>query len=287
MISPKVADTSCGAIEYIDLQENATSPREVIIVLHGGMGGYDQADIFRRAVGPSGYRYIAVSRPGYLGTPLEKREAPEAQADAVAALMDHLEIDEVILFAVSAGGCCALTFALRYPGRCKALVLCSSIGGVNAIPVPFTFHVMKLVSRVPILLKALRNRTEKSAESFLKRSIPYHDIYERTVKNQRALSLYRELLVSCLSQTAKRLAGTANDLRIIRATEYPLQNITAPALVIHGTEDSLVPFKENGMRLAEGIPGAKLCDLERGEHIAIFTHNEQVVKSVADFLEDL
>jgi len=41
-------------------------------------------------------RVIAVSRPGYLGTPLADGETPEAQADLYAALLDTLGIARAV-----------------------------------------------------------------------------------------------------------------------------------------------------------------------------------------------
>jgi pimeloyl-ACP methyl ester carboxylesterase len=42
---------------------------------------------------------------------------------------------------------------------------------------------------------------------------------------------------------------------------------------------------DHGKRLAEKIPGAKLCLAEGGEHVTIFTHRDQVQEAVRQFLK--
>jgi pimeloyl-ACP methyl ester carboxylesterase len=63
-----------------------------VLALHGAMGGYDQGLILARTIGPPGYRFVSVSRPGYLGTPLCAGRTPEEQADLLAHLLDALGI---------------------------------------------------------------------------------------------------------------------------------------------------------------------------------------------------
>jgi len=58
---------------------------------------------------------------------------------------------------------------------------------------------------------------------------------------------------------------------VTRARTYPLEEIAAPALIVHGTADRAVPFAAHGRQLAARIPGAELLAIEGGEHVAIFT----------------
>jgi len=67
------------------------------------MGGYDQSLILAQTIGTAGYRYIAMSRPGYLGTPISSGKSPEQQGDLIAALLDSLGIVRACVIAVSAG----------------------------------------------------------------------------------------------------------------------------------------------------------------------------------------
>ena len=52
-------------------------------------------------------------------------------ADDLAALLDHLGIEQAVVGGMSQGGFVALRFALRYPGRAKALILIDSQSGLE------------------------------------------------------------------------------------------------------------------------------------------------------------
>lgn len=283
---PAIALTPLGPIEYILRKDNSNSTSPAILAIHGAMGGYEQSDILGRTIGPSGYNYIGVSRPGYLKTPLAGRDTPEAQADMLAALLESLHIGPVIVFAISGGGYSALHFALRHPKMCRALVLCSTTGGPTNSPVPFAFNIMKIIAKLPFLPDFMGRRAAANIGRSLKKSITYPDILAKTLENKPIVDLYRELLLSTMTCMAERLPGTINDINITRTTDYPLPQIQVPTLVVHGSDDPIVPFPDHGKILAEQIPGARLCLAERGEHAAIFTHNEQVRTAVAAFLQD-
>lgn len=101
------------------------------LALHGGMGGWDQSWLLAAALldDLSSHRVVAVSRPGYLGTPLALGTSPTAAADRLAAVLDTLGIDRAVVAAVSAGGPTALAFAARHPDRVSALVMVSTATG--------------------------------------------------------------------------------------------------------------------------------------------------------------
>lgn len=281
---PVIAHTSLGPIEYLEREDKCGDSLGTILAVHGAMGGYDQSDILGRAIGPEGYKYISVSRPGYLRTPLKGRENPETQADLLAALLDKLGINEVIVLAISGGGYSAINFSLRHPDKCKALILCSTTGGKNDIPVPFAFNVMKLIARVPFFVKLMHDRFEKNVEKSLRRSISHQDIVEDMMSDDQIMTFYKELSLSTMNRMKDRIPGTLNDIRITQNTEYPLDDISVPTMVIHGSDDPVVPYDNHGKKLAERIPGAQLCLAERGEHMTIFTHNKQVRQAVKSFI---
>lgn len=251
------------------------------------MGGYDQSDILARAIGPDGYNYLAVSRPGYLGTPLNTNNSPDSQADLLAALLDTLEIKDVVVLAISGGGYAALHFGLRHPGRCRGLILCSTPAGPNRVPIPFAFTLMKVIARLPFLVALMRRKAGARPEVSLRRSISHPDILAATIKDKKAMALYQELTTSTLHRMAERLPGTINDIEVTRQTSYPLAELQVPTQVVHGTDDRVVPYEEHGVRLAKEIPNARLCRVQRGEHVAIFSHNKQVSTAVSDFVNSL
>jgi pimeloyl-ACP methyl ester carboxylesterase len=278
----KTVSTSRGAVEYVEDGEG-----EPVLCLHGAMGGYDQSSILGRTIGPPGYRYIALSRPGYLGTSIAAGKSAMEQADLYADGLTALGIPRAIVFAVSGGGPGAIYFAHRHPEKCRALVLASTCGGPAADKVPLAFYIMKWLIGFPPFVAWMKKKTEKNIARSLARSISDPDILNRTLANAEVMALYEELKLGMFHRMSERMPGTGNDIRVSQTTSYPLREIQVPTLVIHGTNDPLLPFADHGERLAHEIPGAQLCTADGGEHVAIFTHRGQVQASVAAFLEQV
>ena len=80
-----MADTRCGPIEYASVGEGLP-----VLLVHGAGGGFDQGLDLGGPLSPHGFRVIAMSRFGYLRTPLPADASAAAQADAHAALLDAL-----------------------------------------------------------------------------------------------------------------------------------------------------------------------------------------------------
>ncbi|HET9552866.1 MAG TPA: alpha/beta hydrolase [Anaeromyxobacteraceae bacterium] len=262
-------ETSRGKLEHVTVGEGPC-----VLALHGAMGGHDQSLLLARTIGDAGYRYLAVSRPGYLGTALRSGRSPAEQADLYAAALDALGVRSVAVMAVSGGGPSALEFALRHRERCWALVLVSTCSGGVATKIPMSFQLTKRLLRWRWFADAMRRRAEHDPRRAAGRSIA----------DPVARELFAELLASTFDRPHLRLRGTENDIAVARSTEYALERVEVPALVVHGTEDPLVPFELHGRRLAERIPGAELLAIPGGEHACIFTHRDEVRARVGSFL---
>jgi pimeloyl-ACP methyl ester carboxylesterase len=94
-----------------------------VLVIHGAGSGFDQGLDLAQPLVRRGFRVIAMSRFGYLRTPLPADASPEAQADAHACLLDALGVKQAAVIGGSAGAPSAIQLALRHPERCSALVL--------------------------------------------------------------------------------------------------------------------------------------------------------------------
>jgi pimeloyl-ACP methyl ester carboxylesterase len=105
-----VISTRWGVVEYAERGYG-----DPVLVVHG---------IFHSCVGGllsvrdfSGRRFIAASRVGYLGSSMPPDATPAHQADALAGLLDALDIGQVDVICESAGATSALQLALRHPER--------------------------------------------------------------------------------------------------------------------------------------------------------------------------
>jgi pimeloyl-ACP methyl ester carboxylesterase len=277
--------TQLGPVEHVSLGGGLP-----LLALHGGMGGRDQSLILARAIlsDLSGYRVIAASRPGYLGTPQASGVTPEAQAGLYAALLDALGIEQAVVVAVSAGGPSAIQFALRYPERCKALILVSCCTGRLAIPEQMQrrLPMMRWFARLGWLATLMRWRIRRDPMKAASRAIPDPAPREQTLAHPVAGPLMKALQQSPFTAFGSRLPGTLNDMeQFEHMTMLPLDQVTVPVLGIHGMADRVVPF-EHGDR-ARLAPKGELMAIQGGEHVAVFTHLDAIRTRVADFLKRL
>jgi len=256
-----------------------------VLALHGGMGGYDQGLILARATFTAPARIVAVSRPGYLGTPLADARTPDAQADLYAAALDTLGIAQAHVVAVSAGGPSALAFARRHPARCAGVVLVSCCTGRLEIPpeVRKRMPMMKWFARIPGFAWLLRRRAAKNPARAARRSIPDPEMAARTLADPESGPLFRALLSGTFERLRERLPGTLNDMAVFaRQSDIAGAEIAAPLLIVHGDADRIVAFA-HASRLAGEAPNAALMRIAGGEHVCLFTHMRAVRDRVAAF----
>ena len=70
----------------------------------------------------NGFGVIAPARPGYGRTPLGEQGIAAEAADLLAALLDTLGIEKVIVNCVSGGGPTGIWFAIRHPQKTQCLI---------------------------------------------------------------------------------------------------------------------------------------------------------------------
>jgi pimeloyl-ACP methyl ester carboxylesterase len=131
-----VLQTRCGPIEYQDA--GAGVP---LLAVHGSGGGHDQGMAFASPLTKRGIRVIAMSRFGYLSTPMPAEASAAAQADAHVCLLDALGITKAAVLGGSAGAPSALAMAIRHPDRTSALILL----------VPLTYKPPTLAASAPTM----------------------------------------------------------------------------------------------------------------------------------------
>lgn len=274
-----VTNTKYGPVEYLD-----TGKGPALLSIHGAMGGYDQSEMLARTAVGEGFRVIAVSRPGYLGTPLASGEEWEEQADLCKELLDNLNIKKVFIIAISGGGPCAMHFARKYKSICSKLILCSTIASPEITKTPLHFKIMTGLAKWNWLMKSMQKKCEKDFEKIAQRAIKNDTVRRDTLKDAVKTALLKENMVSIYNKISMRLEGTANDIKQRELFSFPFNEIAVPTLIVHGKADTIADFESNGKILTENIPGAKNLIIDEGEHVVIFTHRETVMTEVRNFL---
>jgi 3-oxoadipate enol-lactonase len=166
-------------------------------------------------------------------------------ADDAVAVLDSAGTERAHVYGISLGGMVAQEIALRHPDRVDALVLgATTAGGAGAAPGELA--ALSFFSRVRAM----------QAEEAHWAAVPY--LYgERT--RRRYADRIGEDIARRLERAAPSLTTHMQQLGAAGAhrTEQRLEEISAATLVVHGTDDVVVPV-ENGRTLAAGIPNSEL-----------------------------
>jgi pimeloyl-ACP methyl ester carboxylesterase len=275
----QLIQTSCGPIEYADV--GAGFP---VISIHGAGGGFDAGLQLADPLTARGFRVIAMSRFGYLRTPMPADGSPMAQADAHACLLNALKIERAGVIAASAGSTSAMQLCLRHPEKCSALVLISPqayapsvAGGPPQGPPKFLMPLLKASLHSDFLFWAITRMPHKVVlQTFL--GTPPADFENLSARDQaNALSLIKKIL-----PITPRSAGMWNDsVTNGAAPRYDLEHLQAPALLI-AAQDDLYKTYLYAQYTSERAPNARYISYPTGGHI-LLGHPEAFEES-ANFL---
>jgi pimeloyl-ACP methyl ester carboxylesterase len=256
-----------------------------IVISHGALGGYDQclAAISSGFFGERPYRFIAVSRPGYLRTPPEVGQTPEEQADAFAGLLDALNIEKTVMVGISAGGPPSLQFALRHANRCLALVLVSA--ATERIPSPERRDAgpwLSAIMQADFLAWLVLGLT-RLFPRLLCRSILTEEELQR-IHDPVALKNLLRLMDSTAPISVRRHGLMTDGKYLTTLPIYPLAAIRVPTLVLHGTSDKIIPFA-SAERTAAAIPQAQFLTIKNGSHFTCLLGSHELSDEVQEFLD--
>jgi pimeloyl-ACP methyl ester carboxylesterase len=276
----QVVQTARGPIEYSSLGEGPA-----VLVLHGSLGGYDQGLLIARASRLQGFKYIAISRPGYLRTPLKSGPTFEAQADLYVALLDALHIDKAAILAYSAGGHSAITFALQHPNRCWGLVLLSA--HTLPLPLPPSSGAVKEAIAAGVLKSSWFSWMMSSAlhrNPGLISKANLLNLEELKALEDPAMQPAMLRFFDASFPIGMRWTGLIDDLQQMAASPvYPLERIQTPTIVFAGTADPAVHFADAEAN-ARAIARAQLVAIEKGGHLACIVRAAEVQPRLAEFL---
>ncbi len=272
----KLITTTAGVVEAEVRGSGAP-----VMVLHGSPGGIDAARAMARFLPPEKFRTIALSRPGYLGTPLgADGTSTDDEADLLAAVLDTLGVDRAGVFAWSGGGPSAYRLAVRHPGRVTSLIAVAALTARYEAPAP----------PVPERLM-FETRAGQWLIRFLARHSPGQIIGEAlagegSVRGDELKTLTAGVLadpeqraaVLAFSTTVGRIgarqAGWENDLRNFAAIgSLELDRVRCPVLLIHGDADTDVTIDDSYLA-HRALPESRLIVMNRGTHLAFYAHPE-------------
>lgn len=279
-VGSQIVNTPCGQIEYADAGKGPP-----VLLVHGAGSGYDQGLDASNMLVKSGFRVIAMSRFGYLRTPLPVDASAAAQADAHACLLDALHIRRAAIIGASAGAPSSMQFALRYPKRTAALVLLVPVAyvprpdGAPPMHTPAGFEFLfDTALQSDFLFWAAPRLARQTVISAILATPPA--VVENASAEERAR--VEQVLVQILPISPRRL-GLLNDAAItFSLPRYDLERIAAPTLIV-SVADDLYGTYDGARYSAEHIPRARFIGYPSGGHLCV-GHEKEVMAEIATFL---
>ncbi|WP_285767203.1 alpha/beta hydrolase [Peribacillus sp. SI8-4] len=180
-------------------------------------------------------------------------------ADDAAGVLDAYSIEQAHIVGMSLGGLIGQILALRYPERVTTLTLiASSVFGT-------------VMEELPPMDQRILDHHAKSASvdwANKESAITFLADGWKTLAGSKSYEQERMYkLAKREAERAKQLPSRFNHAMLAGGDEYydRMGEITAPVLIIHGTEDPALPY-EHGLALAKAIPQAQLVTLEGSGH---------------------
>ncbi len=165
------------------------------------------------------------------------------------SLLDALKISQAHVVGASMGGMIAQLVAIHFPSRVRTLTSIMSTTGERGLPPPRPEVWAALTAPPPLTVEAFIEANVRVAG--LLRG--FTDAGEEADARLRAARA---------AQRGLNPAGGVRQMAAIFASgsrKEALAQVKAPTLVIHGTDDPLVPV-EAGRATARAIPGARLVE---------------------------
>jgi len=193
---------------------------------------------------------------------------PDLAADVEAVLAD-LGARRAHLVGTGLGGMVALSYALAH-SRARSLTLIGASPGGSLADLPDDPRKAMYAPRDDP--EGLRESLSPVLGERFRAEMP--DVVEGIVEWRAAEDADRE---GWEAQEAAFVSFDASDT---------LHEVTLPALVVHGTEDGVVPA-ENGRLLAERLPRGEFLRIDGGPHLVGIERSRVVNDELVDFLNEL
>lgn len=265
------AEYESAASRYVDLpggvrmhyrdEGNPNGP--TLLLLHGFSASLHTWEPWVQRLGDT-YRLVSIDLPGHGLTraPAGYQASIESFLGEVDAFATAQNLQRFTIVGNSMGGHVAWEYALAHPERVDAVVLVNAAGwpyqGERASNGPIIFALL----RNPVTRAIVRDLdSSRLVRQGLESAFPVNTalvddaMVARYVELARAPG-HRDILQDLMANSAARPLATPERLAALRA----------PTLVMHGTDDRLIPFS-HGERFHAAIAGSEFTVFDTYGHV--------------------
>jgi 3-oxoadipate enol-lactonase len=191
----------------------------------------------------------------------------------IAAVLDHAKTPRAHIFGISMGGMIAQEFALAYPERTRGLVLgCTNCGASHSVPAdPAAIANLIPAPGIDPIEQARRAFSVACGKAFLN-SAAGQEILSQAIAEMGNYPITPMHTFMRQGQAIGRFDSFAR-----------LGQIKSPTLIIHGDDDSIVPYP-NAEVLQGAIAGSKKHTLKAAGHMFFWEVPDEAARAAGDFL---
>jgi len=251
-----------------------------VLFSHGWPLDADMWDSQLNFLAEHGYRAIAFDRRGF-GRSDQPWEGYNYNtfANDINDLITHLDLWDVTLVGFSMGGGDVSRYIGRYGSeRVAALVLLGAVTPIFGKTDDHPEGVEK--SAFDDIKQGLRKDRAQFISDF---ATPFYGTNQGMTVSDGVLT--QTLNIALLAS----LKGTIDCVTAFSETDFrpDMAKIDVPTLVIHGSNDQIVPFEATGKLAAKMIAGAQLKVYDNAPHGFAVTHQQQLNDDLLAFLQRL
>ena len=264
-----------GTIHYETVGPQTGRP---VVFIHGYAMGASLWRPLSARLAQKGLRCIAPTWP--LGAhPQAMRASADLTMSGVAAMVAEFlaaaELEDVVLVGNDTGGAIAQVVATTFPERLGALVL-TSCDAFEHFPPPIIKPLIAAAGVPPAFHAAVQAFRSRVVRRRAYGALSHGDLDALTAEWTRAVVRDR-----AIAEDLRRFTGSLHGQTTVDAAAR-LPRFTKPALIAWSADDAFFP-QEDGRRLAEALPNARLEIIEGARTFSMLDQPDVLAELIADF----
>lgn len=247
-----------------------------VIFMHSWVGSRKQVPADTAPLFEHGIKLVAIDRPGMGASTGPADLTPQALADGVQALAQHLGHEQVGLLGYSLGCHYAMACAQALPGVVNRLFLVSPVAPMRGLrdlrgTLPSGQLLMGLAMKAPVLAETLvklwMSHMRRRPALYLDSVLPH--LAEDDLAIMASEAMRQHYVASFLEAIRQGDAGLMRELRDMASPFTVHRGLSMPVTLWHGTHDTHVPLAQVE-RMAGEMAGAQLHTVPKAGHFLIY-----------------